>query len=168
MKVRLPLLVAILLIFGLGAFAQQSPAPAPPAPPRPPDDPISRSLYPPELVMANQRAIGLEDEQKEYLRQEIREAQARFTDLQWELQDAMESLHSQLEREMVDEEQVLRELEKVLDIESRIKRTQIKLMVRIKNRLTVKQKLRLRELRRHPPEPPTPPRAPAPPTPPNL
>lgn len=125
---------------------------------------LENNLFPPELVMAHQKAIELSSEQKSYLRQEIRNAQTRFTDLQWELQDAMESLHSFLEQERVPEQQVLAQLEKVLDLERQIKRTQMTLMVRIKNHLTPEQQARLRQLR---PKGPRPPRAPQPPHPPS-
>ncbi len=163
MKASFILLGATLLLTA-PALAQQAP-PAPPAPPAP-HDPLAESLFPPELVMANQRAIGLDDEQKAYLRREISEAQARFLNLQWDLQDAMESLKSLLDQEQVNEQQILAQLDKVLDTERRIKRAQMGLMVRIKNKLTSEQQTRLRELRPRPPAPPRAPAAPRPPSPP--
>jgi len=134
-----------------------------------PHDPLADALFPPELVMANQRALGLEADQKAYLRQEISEAQARFLTLQWDLQDAMESLKALLDQQQVNEQQVLAQLDKVLEAERRIKRAQMTLMVRIKNKLTPEQQARLRELRPRPPAPPRAPiapQAPAPPRPP--
>lgn len=163
MKASFILLGATLLLTA-PALAQQAP-PAPPAPPAP-HDPLAESLFPPELVMANQRAIGLDDEQKAYLRREISEAQARFLNLQWDLQDAMESLKSLLDQEQVNEQQILAQLDKVLEAERRIKRAQMGLMVRIKNKLTSEQQTRLRELRPRPPAPPRAPAAPRPPSPP--
>lgn len=164
MKAKLILLCAAALLIGAPALAQQAP-PAPPAPPAP-HDPLAESLFPPELVMANQRALGLDDEQKSYLRQEISEAQARFLNLQWDLQDAMESLKTLLDQQQVNEQQVLAQLDKVLEAERRIKRAQMGLMVRIKNKLTPEQQARLRELRPRPPAPPRAPAAPRPPSPP--
>lgn len=161
MKAKLILLCAAALLTVAPALAQQAP-PAPPAP----HDPLAESLFPPELVMANQRAIGLDDEQKAYLRQEISEAQARFLNLQWELQDAMESLKTLLDQPQASEQQVLAQLDKVLDAERRIKRAQMSLMVRIKNKLTPEQQTRLRELRPRLPAPPRAPAAPRPPSPP--
>jgi Spy/CpxP family protein refolding chaperone len=163
MKASLILLGATLLLTA-PTLAQQAP-PAPPAAPAP-HDPLAESLFPPELVMANQRAIGLDDEQKAYLRREISEAQARFLNLQWDLQDAMESLKSLLDQEQVNEQQILAQLDKVLDAERRIKRAQMGLMVRIKNKLTAEQQARLREFRPRPPAPPRAPAAPRPPSPP--
>jgi Spy/CpxP family protein refolding chaperone len=100
--------------------------------------------------MSHQEAIGLTPEQKTYLRDEIRKAQLRFTDLQWQLQDGMEALGSLLKQNSVDEQAVLAHLDKVLSTEREIKRTQISLMVRIKNKLTTEQQARLKELRTKP------------------
>jgi Spy/CpxP family protein refolding chaperone len=97
--------------------------------------------------MRNQKAIGLTDEQKTTIRGELLQAQTRFTELQWELQDQVESLVSLLKQEKVDEQQALAQLDKVLDVEREIKRAQIGLMVRIKNKLTPEQQAQLREIR---------------------
>lgn len=128
----------------------------------PAHDPLSEYLFPPELIMAHQKAIGLDDAQKNAIRSEILKTQTRFTELQWQLQDAIESLASVLKNSPVDEQQVLGQLDKVLNFEREIKRAQLGLMVRIKNKLTPEQQARLRELRGSEWGPPTPPAAPAP------
>lgn len=153
MKARIALLCAGLLLLAGSVLAQQ--------PPRPPHDPFAGLLFPPELVMRHQRAIELEPEQKTYIRDQIREAQLQFTELQWQLQDAAETLRSLLEQSEVDEQQVLAQLDNVLDAERQVKRRQITLMIRIKNKLTAEQQERLRELRPQGPQAPeAPPRPP--------
>jgi Spy/CpxP family protein refolding chaperone len=134
MRNRLCLL--LILVSSLGA--QQPPA----------GDPLSDLLFPPELVMARQNAIGLSDAQKSYLRAEVLKAQTRFTELQWQLQDAMEGLIGLLKQSKADEAQVAAQLDKVLASEREIKRAQIALLVRIKNNLTAEQQQRLQTLRR--------------------
>ena len=109
-------------------------------------DPVSLHLFPPELVMRNQKAIKLEGEQKRFIRQEILKAQTRFTELQWDLEDSRETLDSLLEQGRANEQQVLEQLDNVLDAERTIKRNQIQLMVRIKNRLTSEQQSKLKEI----------------------
>jgi Spy/CpxP family protein refolding chaperone len=111
------------------------------------NDPLNDLLFPPELVMARQNAIGLSDAQKTYLRAEILKAQTRFTELQWQLQDAMEGLIGLLKQTKADEAQVEAQLDKVLAAEREIKRAQIGLLVRIKNDLTEEQQHRLQALR---------------------
>lgn len=109
-------------------------------------DPIAENLFPPDLVLSNQKAIGLEEAQKNFVRSEVLKAQTRFTELQFQLQDAMETLVGLLKQNPVDETQVLTQLDKVLNAEREVKREQISLMVRIKNKLTAEQQARLRQL----------------------
>ena len=113
-------------------------------------DPLTENLFPPELVMAHQKAIDLSDAQKAYLRGELLKAQTRFTELQWQLQDAMEALVLLLKQSSADESQVMSQLDKVLTSEREIKRTQISLLVRIKNKLTPDQQTHLQRLRAEP------------------
>jgi Spy/CpxP family protein refolding chaperone len=113
-------------------------------------DPLTENLFPPELVMAHQKAIDLSDAQKTSIRGELLKAQTRFTELQWQLQDAMEALVSLLKQSPADESQVMSQLDKVLNSEREIKRTQISLLVRIKNKLTPDQQARLQRLRAEP------------------
>lgn len=140
MKARMMLLCAALLLAAGSAAAQHGPG----APGR---DPVGDNLFPPELIMSHQEAISLAPEQKTYIREELRKAQGQFTDLQWQLQDAMEAFSSMLKQNSVDEQAALAQLDKVLATEREIKRAQISLMVRIKNKLTPEQQARLRELR---------------------
>ena len=110
-------------------------------------DPIAENLFPPDLVLSNQKAIGLDETQRNFVRSEVLKAQTRFTELQFQLQDAMETLVGLLKQNPVEEAQVLSQLDKVLEAEREVKRTQIGLMVRIKNKLTPEQQARLRQLR---------------------
>jgi Spy/CpxP family protein refolding chaperone len=114
------------------------------------NDPLADALFAPELIMQHQQAIGLTEEQKTHLKNEARKAQVRFTELQWELQDEMEKLLSLVKRDQVDEQQVLGQLDKVLDVERKIKHIHINLALRIKNSLTSDQQAKLREIKNKP------------------
>src|SRR6202047_1117113 len=113
---------------------------------QPPEDPLRDLMFPPEVVMQHQQAIGLSDDQKNNLKNEVRQAQLKFTELQWTLQDEMERLVSLLKQSKVDEKQAASQLDKVLDAEREIKRAQLMLLIRIKNNLTPAQQSQLREL----------------------
>ena len=104
----------------------------------------------PELVIQHQEEIGLSGEQRDYLKTEIRQAQLKFTDYQWKLQDEMEKLVALVKQPRVDEQQVLAQLERVLAAEREIKREQVTLLVRIKNKLTPEQQAKLLDLRSQP------------------
>ena len=135
MKVSTALGIGLLMLSPI-AFAQ-----------KPERDPIAEHLFPPELIMSNQNAIGLDDEQKNAIRAEVQRAQARFSEVQWRLHDAMEILASLLEQEPTDEAAVMEHLDEVLDAEREVKRTQLTLMIRIKNELNAEQRASLSELR---------------------
>ena len=119
-----------------------------PGGPRPPgDDPLARYLFPPELIMANQRAINLTDSQRNSLQQAMSDAQGKFIGLQFKMSSEMEKLQGLLQPASVDEAKVLEEIDRVLAVERDVKRTQLSLMIRIKNMLTEQQQTRLRDLR---------------------
>jgi Spy/CpxP family protein refolding chaperone len=97
--------------------------------------------------MQNQESIGLNDEQKAYLKTELREAQVKFTDWQWKLQDEMEKMVALVKQPHIDEQQVLAQLEKILATEREVKRAQISLLVHIKNKLNAEQQAKLEAIR---------------------
>lgn len=132
--------ICALLLFAPGASRAQQPG----------QDPMGESFFAPELVIQHQEAIGLSAEQKDYFKGEIRQAQLKFTELQWKLQDEMERLISLVKQPRVDEQQVLAQLDKVLSAEREVKKEQITLLVRIKNKLTPEQQAKLTELRNKP------------------
>jgi Spy/CpxP family protein refolding chaperone len=137
-KLTMTFSLLLLSLIAATTYAQQ------PAP-----DLLGDNLFPPELIMQHQQAISLSDEQQEFFKSELREAQKRFTDLQWKLEDETERLIALVKQRQVDEAQTLAQLDKVLNAERDIKRAQIALLVHLKNKLTQEQQAKLMELRRH-------------------
>ncbi len=140
MKMRILCVFVMCALACGGAWAQQPPG----------EDPIGQSFFAPELVIQHQEGIGLSAEQKDYFKGEIRQAQLKFTELQWKLQDEVEKLVSLVKQPRVDEQQALTQLERVLAAEREIKKEQVTLLVRIKNKLTPEQQGKLAELRGKP------------------
>jgi len=70
--------------------------------------------------------------------------------MQFDMQGEKEKLVLLLKARPVDEKAVLAQLDKVLDRERDIKKTQISLLIPIKNQLTADQQTKLAELRRKP------------------
>ncbi len=137
MKVKIYAFSILLLLLGTTLAAQE-----------PEQDPFEKLMFPPELVMQHQKAISLSLDQRNAIKQEIGEAQKTFTGLQWDMQDEMETFLSLLEMEKVDEQKAVAQLEKVLKLESEIKRTHLTLAIRIKNFLTAEQQTKLQELKK--------------------
>ena len=153
-KTKLTVLVVILVMGIILTVAFASAQQSPPPQPTPDHDPLAQFMFPPELVMQHQREIGLTDEQKTFLRGEIQRVTLRFTELQWQLQDAMEGLASVMKESSVNEQQALSQLDKILDTEREIKHLHIGLAIRIKNKLTPEQQSRLQGMKRMGPHPP--------------
>ena len=114
---------------------------------QPDQDPLGRYVFPPELVMQHQQQIELTPEQKNYLRSEVKQVTVRFTELQWQLQDAMEGLVVMMKESSVNEQQAQAQLDKVLGIEREIKHLHVGLAIRIKNNLTPEQQAKLETIR---------------------
>jgi Spy/CpxP family protein refolding chaperone len=130
--------IAALLFLGMAGAARAQ---------QPDQDPLGQAFFAPELVMQNQEAIGLSAEQRDALKTEIRQAQLKFTELEWKLQDEVEKMLVLAKQPHVDESQVLAQLDKVLAAEREVKRQQITLLVRIKNKLTAEQQAKLADQR---------------------
>ena len=140
-KSGLLMLIVLVLLGGTSLSAQ-------PRMMRPPVDPLGENLFPPELVMQHQQALELTEEQRSLIRGEIQNAQARFTEVQWQLQNEMETMASLVKQGRIDEQRTLTQLDKIVGLEREIKRTQLALLIRVKNSLTPEQQAKLQTLRR--------------------
>lgn len=135
------LVLFLLILFGAASWAQG---------PQPADDPIAQNLFPPELVMKYSQEVNLDEGQAKAIKETIQKAQTKFLDMQWGMQSEVEKLAQLLKARPVDENAVLAQVDQVLNREREIKKTQISLLVRIKNLLTDAQQNKLMELRRKP------------------
>jgi Spy/CpxP family protein refolding chaperone len=117
-------------------------------------DPLGDVMFPPDMILGHASELGLTDDQKAFMRGEIQKTTTHFLELQWQLQDAMESLHKTMKSNAVDEQQALAQLDKLLDTERQIKRLHFGLGIRLKNQLTIEQQEKLRGMRMPPPEAP--------------
>jgi len=131
----------LLILFALlpfAVFAQQ----------QQPDDPIAKFLVPPELVMMHAQEIALTDAQSAAIKSEVRKAQSKFLDLQWDMQEETGKMTQLLQQSPVDEAKVLEHADKIMSLEREIKRAQLTLLIRLKNALTPAQVAKLLAMRR--------------------
>jgi Spy/CpxP family protein refolding chaperone len=132
---------ALALCCAVAAFAQD---------PRPGADPVGEQVFPPELILQHQKAIGFTDTQRTALVAEVKRAQGTLIDLQVELQRRVDRLVELMAPDRVDEAQVLAQLDLVLATEREVKRQHLSLAMRLKNLLTPEQVRALRTLRAPP------------------
>jgi len=151
MNVNTYALTCLLAIASTASWAQQPPPGGPGGPGgqhRGAPDLMADNFFPPELIMQNQKALNLTADQQTDIRSEMQKTMAKFTDLQWQQSAESETLEGLLKQERVDEKQALAQLDKLLTIESDVKRLHFGAMVRIKNILTANQQAQLRELKK--------------------
>jgi Spy/CpxP family protein refolding chaperone len=132
--------------FVIAALLAAAPARAQQPPPAP--DPLAQHVFAPELVMRHANDIGLDDKQRAAVKEAVVKMQARFLDLQWDMQGQAEKLARLLQASPVDEAAVLAQADTVMGLERDVKKAHLTLLVRIKNLLTDAQKAKLAELRR--------------------
>ena len=133
--------VAFLLLLP-GVSARAEPAPG--------EDAIAQSMFPPDLVMRYGGEIGLDEKQRAAIKEVVQKAQAKFLDVQWDMQSEAEKMVRLLQARPIDESAALAQVEKVLSLEREVKKAQLSLLIRIKNLLTDSQQARLSELRKKP------------------
>ena len=160
MSQRWILRVALVIAFACAAPVAMAQQPAegpqqPPPPqgerqkPPPPPDPLGDSIFPPDMIMQHQRELSLTDDQKTFMRAEIQRTTTRFNELQWQLQDQMEALHETVKSNSINEQLALTQLDKVLESEREIKRLHMELAIRLKNKLTADQQIKLQTIRQN-------------------
>ncbi|MBI4410411.1 MAG: hypothetical protein HY561_11925 [Gemmatimonadetes bacterium] len=147
------LVLTILALVASPLRAQQPPhapqhqAQMPMHAPQPPHDLLMAHVFPPELVMQHQSAIGLQESQRTSILGEMQKAHAKFTEAQWRLHSESEKLQQLLQARRVDEAAVLTQVDRILDLEREIKKTHLGLLIRVKNTLTAEQQEKLANLR---------------------
>ena len=114
------------------------------------DDPLARYLVPPDLIMAHSQELNLGDKQRAAIKSEVQKAQSKFIDLQWDMKEESEKMVRLLQQTPADEARILEQADKVMSLERDIKKTQLSLLIRIRNFLTVEQMAKLDAIRRKP------------------
>jgi len=118
---------------------------------------MEHNLFPPELILMNQLALGLSTEQVDAIKKQVGDTHSRVLDAQVDLHRVTEQLHAALESPKVDEAAVLALASQAMDLEKKVKTAHLTLMIRVKNLLTADQQEKARALAEHHAEGPTPP-----------
>ncbi len=111
-------------------------------------DAIQRHFFSPRVVMHLRREISLTEEQRKALIAELQSAQSDLVPLEFEAQEAQEALSRLARENRLDEESVLHQAHRVMDLEAEVRARHLVLLVRIKNLLTPEQQRRIQEIQR--------------------
>ncbi len=107
---------------------------------------MAKAVFAPDLVMRHQGEIGLSEDQKQSLIAELQGTQFDLVPVQLEISEAGESLTRLLGPPTVDEAEALAAAERVMQLETQIKMIHLRLVIRVKNLLTVEQQETLRRI----------------------
>ena len=108
---------------------------------------FERNLFPPELILSNQDALGLTDDQIAAIKKLLNDTHTKTLDAHVDLQRATERLTHATEPAKVDEAAALAAADQAMTLESQVKRLHLSLMIRIKNLLTEDQQAKAAQLR---------------------
>jgi len=134
----------LLPILALAALATAAPAQSV----KPDDDPLARLLFDPQLVLKFASELSLQAAQRTSIVNSIKAAQGEILDRQLEMAERHHELVKTMEALRVDEAAALAQADRLMDLEREMKRSQLQLLIRIKNALTQRQQDQLRELRK--------------------
>lgn len=108
---------------------------------------FGRYFYEPELLAHLRDQLELTSDQTAELQVEVQTAQERIAFLQEKVRQETERLVPLANLARVDETAILDQAGKILDVEQEVKHVQLKLLVRLKNLLTLDQQARLKGIK---------------------
>jgi Spy/CpxP family protein refolding chaperone len=122
---------------------------------------MMRLLYPPEMIMHHQDELNLTASQIDAIKKEMKTYQNNIIDKKWDIQTAGDDLRKELEKDRIDKQQALSQLDKLMAAKNAMKKQHLSMLIAIHNILTREQieKLKnlscpgMRHFRRTPPMP---------------
>jgi len=136
MNTKYTLLTCLSLCFGAVAWAQQTPS-----------DPIADNLFPPDVVLQQGRAIALTAEQRNFVQSAAEKTLPRIQETDQRVREEFQKLASLIAKDRVDETAVFAQIDSLANAEREQRRTQLGLMVSIKNKLTQDQQAKLKNVK---------------------
>ena len=136
-----PILLPIVALLTLAASASAQSG-------KPDDDPLARLLFDPQLVLKFASELSLQAAQRTSIVNAIKVAQGEILDRQLEMAERHQELVKAMQALRVDEAAAMAQADKVMELEREMKKSQLLLLIRIKNTLTQQQQDQLRELRK--------------------
>jgi Spy/CpxP family protein refolding chaperone len=138
MKYSIRILVpAIFAAVSLVAVAQEGHAP----------NPIEAELFPPDFLIAQREALGLNETQLQDLQAIVQDVQPKFESLKTQLEDRGKALKEALHQPHPDSAQAEDKMRALLAQETEMKLLQLRLMLGLRSKLTPEQVDKARQLR---------------------
>ncbi len=108
---------------------------------------LERNFFRPEMILRYYDELSLSNEQLKTIKEIVLSTQSRHHELDWDLKLSTKTLADSLEAEKLSEEQVMKQLDKILALENEIKKNHLRAAIQLKNLLTSEQQAKLRSIR---------------------
>jgi Spy/CpxP family protein refolding chaperone len=105
----------------------------------PKGDVFKGKLFAPNIIMEHQVELNLTKQQFTEIRAAVVEVQAGVAGHEWDMREAYQALMLELDQSPIDEAAVLKLADKALSSENQVKKTQMAMLIRLKNLLTAEQ-----------------------------
>jgi hypothetical protein len=100
---------------------------------------LESQLFPPDLIMQNQSRLQITEAQRATITSEISKLQSAVVQMQWGVADETQRLLEQLRQPSNSEERALSQVDRLIALETAVKRAQLTMLIRIRNALTPRQ-----------------------------
>lgn len=109
-------------------------------------DVFKGKLFPPNVILEHQDALGLSKEQFTDIRAAVVEVQANVAEHEWDLRTAYQAVLTELDNSPIDSDKVMELVSDALQAENEVKKLQVGMLIKITNLLTDDQMDYLREI----------------------
>jgi len=133
----------LLLLLALACISTASAQSAPPK-----EDVFKGKLFAPGVILENQFALGLSQQQFMQIKQAVVEVQANVAEHEWDVREAYGNIMAELDESPIDEALVLEYVAAALQAENEVKKLQVTMLIRLRNLLTDDQVAYLESLRK--------------------
>lgn len=127
---RMPILLVFLSLISSVAMAEGLPGKK---------DVFKGKLFAPNIILEHQDELDLTKEQFTAIKTAVVEVQASIAGHEWDLREAYLQTLASLDESPIDEEKVLKNVEKALLAENQIKQLQVRMLIRLRMLLTDEQ-----------------------------
>lgn len=110
-------------------------------------NPIESELFPPDFLMDQHEALGLNQTQLQEIQSIVQDAQPKFESLKGQMEERMKALQDALHQTQPDMAQTEEKLRTMLTQENEMKLLQVHLMLTLRSKLTPEQVEKARQLR---------------------
>ena len=100
---------------------------------------LKMGLYPPDIIMRHQQQLGISRAQRKNITGAVKAFQSDIAELQWSLENEQQIMRQTLIGHPIAGEDALKQVERVLGLESQFKLAHFKLLIAIKNELSDEQ-----------------------------